>query len=67
MRVIVEFANQNEGFIALLTFLLISILVPISIFAYRKISARITKGRSEEEFKESRNFRSLYNLSNFEF
>ena len=60
MQVIVELANQNEGFIALLTFILISILVPISIYAYRKISARITKGRSEEEIRRIEKIRAEF-------
>jgi hypothetical protein len=60
MLEIIEIANQNEGFIALLTFVLLSILVPVAVFAYRTLSSRITSARTEEEINRIEKIRAEF-------
>jgi hypothetical protein len=60
MREIIHMANENEGFIALLTFVLLSILGPLGIFAYRTVSARITTARTEDEITRIEKIRSEF-------
>lgn len=60
MKTIVDWANANEGFIALLTFILISILVPLLRMMFKSIDSKVSRSVSEDEIRRVEKLRAEF-------
>ena len=66
LQAIIDWANQNEGVIALLTFTLISILVPLSRVFLKRIEAKVSRSVDEDEIRRIEQIRAEF-YSNLKF
>lgn len=57
---IIEWANQNDGFIGLATFALLSIFVPLGLWLFRGLSSRLTSAVSAEEVRRIEGIRAEF-------
>lgn len=55
-----DWANQNEGFIALLTFVLVSILVPLLRGPFKRLSEQLSHATSETEIRRTEALRAEF-------
>jgi hypothetical protein len=57
---IIEWANKNDGFIGLATFLLLSVLIPLGFWFVRKLSSRLSSSVSAEEVRRIEGIRAEF-------